>query len=187
MELLTLTSKVKGTIVEDRFKSFDEMYIENHSRIYRYIHYRVRDDAIAEDLTSQTFERALTRLDLFDADKGAFSTWLFSIARRIIANYYRAQDRRPAAVFLADEADIEDPGSNPEENYLERDQQRMLHKNLMQLPEKDQEIIALKFGASLTNREIGKVIGMSESNVGTTLHRAVQKMRTIFQKEGWVL
>jgi RNA polymerase sigma-70 factor (ECF subfamily) len=185
VKTLILAAGVKERAIEDQAQYFEEMYVEHFSRMYRYIHYRVGERQTAEDLTSMLFERALTRLDLYNADKGGFSTWLFSIARHIIANHYRSQRRKPVSMPLGDGTDIEDPTSNPEENLLEQDQQWVLNRHLLSLPEKEQEIIALRFGAGFSNREIGKLIGLSESNVGTILHRAIQKLRKTFQNEGW--
>ncbi len=187
MKTLTMYAGLNEHYVKQRSLLFEEMYQETFPMLYRFVHYRVGDRQTAEDLTSMIFERALTRLELFDADKGSFSTWLFSIARRVVANHFRSQHRKPAMVLLDEDIQIEGPDCNPEETLLQLRQQQLLQEQLLALPEREQEIIALRFGAGLSNREIGRLIGLSESNVGTILHRAVQKMRKTFQNEGWDL
>ena len=65
----------------------------------------------------------------------------------------------------------------PQEIVEKKEDSRLLHLCLSALPERDREIIQLRYGAQFTNREIGKLLGMSESNVGTRLERALKKLR----------
>lgn len=67
--------------------------------------------------------------------------------------------------------------SSPEEQLLRRERFRELYSALAALPEREQEIIALKFAGRLTNRQIAAVLNLSETNVGTTLYRAMHKLR----------
>ncbi len=71
---------------------------------------------------------------------------------------------------------------SPEEELLKKEEREKLHVYLMELPQDEQEIIRLKFGAELNNRQIARVLGLSESNVGTRLYRSIRKLRDVFQE-----
>jgi DNA-directed RNA polymerase specialized sigma24 family protein len=75
--------------------AFEELYSTYLPKVYNYVCYRVGDESTAEDITAEIFERALTHLHTYRSDRGAFSTWLFSVARNLVANYLRAIGRRP--------------------------------------------------------------------------------------------
>ena len=142
-------------------------------RVYNFLRYRVQDDALAEDLTGATFLRAWRSREQYRADLSAFSTWLFSIARNLAADYFR---RRRDEISL--EVVAMQPDSLVVEEIAERSADlRQLAALLRDLNQREQELIALKYGAGLTNRAIADITGLSESNVGTILHRIVVRLR----------
>ena len=153
--------------------NWETVYWEQMPRIYNFFRYRCHDDAIAEDLTAMTFERAWKRRESYRSDLSAFSTWLFTIARNLATDHFRKlRDEMPLEVLK------HDGKSRPVEEYIQRDSEfSRLSALLAQLTTKDQELIALKYGAEMTNRAIADVTGLSESNVGTILHRIVQRLR----------
>lgn len=152
---------------------WDEVYRRELPRIFNFFRYRVPDRATAEDLTSATFEKAWKARHRYRRDQAAFSTWLFSIARNVAVDHYR---RRRPEVALDDGIDPPAEG-NPEEAVLRQASAARLWSMLQELPERERELIALKYGADVTNRAIAKVLGLSESNVGTILHRTVITLR----------
>ncbi|MFC1956876.1 sigma-70 family RNA polymerase sigma factor, partial [Chloroflexota bacterium] len=81
------------TTVSER-EIFTELYEEYMPKVFRYIHGRVNNMAIAEDLTSTTFEKALMNFDKYSEDKASFSTWVFSIARNTVIDFYRVESRK---------------------------------------------------------------------------------------------
>ena len=137
-------------------EKFAELYEEYMPKIYRYIQYRVNNVQLAEDLTSTTFEKALVNFDKYCSDKASFSTWLFSIARNIVIDHYRVAGRRQM-VPLEEAKQVLTGDLSPEEEVVRREEMAMLHSCLAGLPRADQEIISLKFGAELTNRQIAKM------------------------------
>lgn len=165
----TLTHLLGRTTEPD----WEAAYAAELPRVYNYFRYRVGDDWLAEDLTAATFERAWRHRRRYRADLGAFSTWLFTIARRLAADHFRST--RPEAPLEAAEAFHRQP--TPEETLAQRDDHRRLGTLLTALPERQRELVALKYGAGLTNRQIAAQTGLSETNVGTLLHRAVQTLR----------
>ncbi len=161
---------------------FDELYEQNLSKVYRYISYRVKDVQLAEDLTSAVFEKALTKVNSYRSDKASFSTWLLTIARNTITDYYRSSIRKQT-VSLEEAAEVATNEVSPDDSVVRNEERQRLQVCLARLSREEQEIISLKFGAELTNRRIAGMSGLSESNVGVKLYRAICKLRACF-KEG---
>jgi RNA polymerase sigma-70 factor (ECF subfamily) len=158
----------------DENRDWEATFWEQAPRIYNFFRYRTRDSAVAQDLTSKTFERAWRYRESYRKDIGAFETWLFQIARNVVITYFQ----RPHNADLS----IHDMEIIAEDVSIERDYQRKedaarLYALLSQLSKDDQELIALKYGAELTNRNIAQVLDISESNVGTRLYRLIKKLR----------
>jgi len=153
---------------------WDAVYAEQLPRVYNFFRYRVGDGPVAEDLTSATFEKAWRGRNRYRRDLGAFGTWLMAIARNVAVDHYRR--RRPEAP-LEDAYAVAAAGSGPEELAERRSDMERLGGLIAALPERERELIALKYGSELNNREIARLTGLSESNVGTRLHRAVQTLR----------
>jgi len=152
---------------------WDALYAEMLPRVYNFFRYRVRDRAEAEDLTSVTFEKAWRARGRFRRDLAGFSTWLLAIARNVAIDHFRrSRDLAPleAAEHVA-------AGATPEELAVERSDFERLSMLLERLPTRERELIALKYGAGLTNRAIARATGLGESNVGTILHRTIQDLR----------
>jgi RNA polymerase sigma-70 factor (ECF subfamily) len=152
---------------------WEALYTTEMPRVYNFFRYRVGDDQLAEDLTSATFEKAWRGRARYRRDLAAFSTWLFSIARNVAIDYYRQrrvevalEDVRLQAYELTPDAEVESKAEFAQLSVL-----------LARLPERERELLAMKYGAGLTNREIASVTGLSESNVGTILYRTVHGLR----------
>jgi len=159
-----------------READWDALYAAQLPRVYNYFRYRVGDGAVAEDLTSITFEKAWVARNRYRRDLAGFSTWLMAIARNVAIDHYRR--RRPHAPLEA--AEHIASGDDPQEQAEHREAFERLSRLLGQLPERDRELVSLKYGAELTNRAIARHTKLTETNVGTLLHRAVQKLRA-----GW--
>jgi RNA polymerase sigma-70 factor (ECF subfamily) len=155
---------------------WDAIYAEQLPRIYNYFRYRVGDGPEAEDLTSITFEKAWRARDRYRRDLAAFSTWLMAIARNVAVDHHR---RRRDHAPLEAAAEVAG-GESPEDLAERRSDRDRLARLLASLPERERELIALKYGAGLTNRAIARMTQLSESNVGTILHRTIQDLRA-----GW--
>lgn len=174
---MSATRQPKSTV-----KTFTELYEEFMPRVFRFMRYRVNDVHTSEDLTSAVFEKALVNFERYSSDRASFSTWIFTIARNTVIDYYRARGRRPTASL--EEAEIEVASSDPPPgDALERREQAdRLREQLLKLPVEEQELISMKFGGGLNNRQIARSLGLSESNVGTRLYRTVRKLRDGFRE-----
>jgi RNA polymerase sigma-70 factor (ECF subfamily) len=153
---------------------WDVVYAEQLPRVFNFFRYRFGEIADLEDLTARTFEKAWRGRTRYRRDVAGFSTWLLSIARNVANDYYRA--RRPN-VPLEHAATVA-TGGTPEDDAVKRSNADRLAQLMTRLPDRDRELIALKYGAGMNNRAIARVTGLSESNVGTILHRAVETLRT---------
>jgi RNA polymerase sigma-70 factor, ECF subfamily len=156
---------------------WDAVYRRELPRVYNFFRYRVGPGPVAEDLTSATFEKAWRARLAYRRDLGAFSTWLLTIARHVAADHFR----RPRRDQPIEDGRVESQTPTPEEEALRRSDLDRLHSLLSELPERDRELVALKYGSGATNRDIAKATGLSESNVGTILHRTVCGLREKWQ------
>jgi RNA polymerase sigma-70 factor (ECF subfamily) len=153
---------------------WDAAYAEQLPRIYNYFRFRLGSEVDVEELTSRTFEKAWRARHRYRRDLGAFSTWLFKIAQNSALDYLRSR-RNHLPIEAALDVVIED---TPQLRAEHGSDLARLAKLTEALPERDRELIALKYGAALSNRDIALLIGLSESNVGTILHRTVQTLRS---------
>jgi RNA polymerase sigma-70 factor (ECF subfamily) len=163
---------------------FAEQYGEYLPRVLNYVRLRVESEDLAQDLTAQTFERALSRLHTL-RDRQAFGGWLFRIARTIVAGYYRR--RKPVLPLENVDGDPAHdlPSTEPsvERQLMQSEAVEALRDALVLLSGREQEIIRLRFVAGLTNRAIGKTMGLREGNVAVILFRALRKLRRILEAE----
>ena len=153
---------------------WDAVYADQLPRVYNFFRYRFGPTADAEDLTARTFEKAWRARQRYRSDLASFATWLMSIARNVAADHVRA---RRLHVPIEEAAVVWAEGT-PEEEAMRHSDGLRLAALLQQLPERDRELLAMKYGAGMTNRAIATATGLTESNVGTIVHRAVQTLRT---------
>jgi RNA polymerase sigma-70 factor (ECF subfamily) len=166
--------------VEDAI-DWDAVYREELPRVFNFHRYRVFDRSTAEDLTSTTFEKAWRARQRYRKDRASASTWLLSIARNVAIDHLRRTKRRPEVPL---ENDAVPDRVTPEDEAVRREEQRRLQALLADLPPRERELVALKYGAGATNRAIAKLTGLSESNVGTVLHRTVGRLRAAWDEGG---
>jgi RNA polymerase sigma-70 factor (ECF subfamily) len=155
-------------------------YQELLPRVYHYFCLRTGDRLEAEDLTATTFERAWRDRERYRKDLGAFTNWLFGIAQHVLIAHYRQNHRE---LLVADETNTEKHPRPLEEDSSRREEFERLVAMLQFLPEREREVFSLKYGAQFTNRSIAKITGLTESNVGTILHRIVARLRVELENE----
>jgi len=163
-----------------READWDALYADQLPRVYNYFRFRVGDRATAEDLTSQTFEKAWRARHRYRRDLAGFATWLMTIARNVATDHWRR--RRDHAPI--EEAEGLAGGDEPHEEHERRERSAHLARLLAALDPTDRELVSLKYGAELTNRAIARHLKMTESNVGTRLHRVVQRLRAGWDERG---
>ncbi len=124
-------------------------------------------------MTSETFERALRYRDSFDPRRGDPAAWLIGIARRCIAD---AAMQRAAATAELPERLVE-PHDDSSLDRLE------LRAAVAQLDERDRELVALRYGADLTARQIGELLDLKTNAIEVALHRALARLRHGLEEE----
>ena len=158
---------------------WDRIYTQHAPRVFNYFRFRVGASADAEDLTSRTFEKAWAARSKYRSDIAGVATWLFAIAQNVVIDYFRAR-RSHVSIDLV--PDLEGTGAPQSEAEHDSDLARLALLT-RELPDQQRELLALKYGAEATNREIAKLTGLSESNVGTLLHRLVQTLSSRWNQE----
>ncbi len=156
--------------------AFEEVYQRHFRPLYAFVAYRVCDRTAAEDITSQVFEKALKAFPGYDPQRGAVSTWLYTIARNAISDHFRSQGRHDHTGL--DEHTAASGESDPQGELHANETRRELAVALAGLDLREQEVLALKFGAGLTNRRIASLLEISETNAGTILYRSLRKLKT---------
>lgn len=162
--------------------TFLALYDFYFPRVYNYIRYRCYDPDTSDDLTAQVFERALVKLDNYNPQRGPFGAWLFAIARNVVNYHLRLQKRR-RFLPLDTLRDCPNNHPSPEEVLIDLEMHSQLLQAMRGMDEREKDLISLKFAAHMTNRRIAEITGLSESNVGVILHRAVEKLRASLMME----
>jgi len=139
-------------------------------RVYSYVAYRIGDGAEAEDVTSEVFERALRYRSSFDDARGGPLSWLLGIARRCVHDSLVSRVR-------TEPFGEEDEPPSPEDVGQETVERVALAGAVARLDGRARDLIALRFGADLTARQIGEVTGMNTNAVEVALHRALTRLR----------
>lgn len=163
-------------------RDFSTVYDEHVWQVYGFFAYRMRNRSDAEDLTQQTFERALKAWSRYDPSKAAVGTWLLVIARNLLVDHLRADrtarqqpldDVDGTHASLVESRDEPDLGLEPD-----------LERALSSLSVRDREIIALRFGGELSGPEIATATGLSLANVQQILSRSLRRMRGVIDQAG---
>jgi RNA polymerase sigma-70 factor (ECF subfamily) len=166
--------------------AFEALYRATRDDLYAYVAGLLRDRSAAEEVISQAFERAWRKRRQIDPERGPARAWLFGIARNAALDELRRRSRHgempedvadPAGGPMAPRASGGDPAAIAV-------QRTALRQAMESLSGRERELVALKYFAGLSNAEIAKVTGTSESNAGTKLHRAIEKLRRSFDEAG---
>ncbi len=158
-------------------EAFAELYRRHREAVFRYLRARCRDDDLALELSAVAFEKALTNIHRYRTRGGGFLAWMLRIARNAAADHERR--RRPLVPQWPMNNDRPSPDLSPEELAVRSDERRRLRLLVADLPELQRDALALRYGAGLTAREIGSVIGKSEEATQKLISRAVARLREV--------
>lgn len=153
---------------------FERLYAEHARPLLSFLIYRTEDRALAEDIASEAFERAMRKRRLFDRRRGSEKAWLYGIA----LNLLRDHARRSAAERRAFERVGAPPTSVDVDSGIEQTEHRdELSHALSGLGDGERDLIALKFGAGMSLDEIGALWRESPTALESRLYRALRKVR----------
>ena len=160
---------------------FGKLYDEYYPQIFGYTLKRVANLEIAQDITSETFFKALKKLWQFRWRNISISSWLYRIANNEIANYFRKNKYK-----LVSLEKIPEPiaVANPSTEILEAEHKLkkhqdflMLQEKISKLPVKYQEVITLRFFEKKKIKEIVEILGKKEGTIKSLLHRGLEKLK----------
>jgi len=167
--------------------AFGVLYDLNYSKIFNYILKRVANIEIAQDITSETFLKALKNLWKFRWKNVSFSAWLYRIASHEIANFFRSKKVTVSLEFSAEPVSSDNPLSDILEAQEELKKQTdflIVHKKILQLPVKYQEVVTLRFFEKKQIKEIAEILGKREGTIKSLLHRGVERLKAIMPPTG---
>ncbi len=157
---------------------FAKIYEEYFSKIYNFMFYKVLNKEIAEDLTSEFFIKLLTKIDTFDDSKATLNTWLYTIARNSVTDYFRAHkitlsvDNEDSPINLPVDFEME-------KEIIKNEDRRALYEALTNIDERTRKLLSLKYFFGMSNKEISGVTGINESTVSTICLRGIEKLKKL--------
>ncbi|MEU6737432.1 ECF subfamily RNA polymerase sigma factor, BldN family [Streptomyces physcomitrii] len=156
-------------------EAFGRLYDQYSDTVYRYIYYRVGGKATAEDLTSETFLRALRRIGTFTYQGRDFGAWLVTIARNLVADHFKSSRFR-LEVTTGEMLDANEVERSPEDSVLESLSNAALLQAVKRLNPQQQECVTLRFLQGLSVAETARVMGKNEGAIKTLQYRAVRTL-----------
>jgi RNA polymerase sigma-70 factor (ECF subfamily) len=186
MSRVSLEPELEKRLVEESKKDpkhFASLYTHYYPHIRRYVQRRVSEDiSVIEDITEKVFEKALRNINKFKWQGYSFSSWLYRIAGNTITDYFRENnDKHSKHTELIEDSVASMSLDTPEHVFETEYADELLGNMISKLPSREREIVSLKFFSGYSNKVIADRLGISESNVGTIVHRCVQRMREYFQ------
>jgi RNA polymerase sigma-70 factor (ECF subfamily) len=155
---------------------FGQLYLRYRDPVFRYVRRLSGSEDEAADLTARTFERALAKLPTYRGDGAGFAPWLFRIARNQARDARRRTRPWLPIQFLGMGGHPHEP-STPEGTMLRREAIGEVSRYLDELSELERDCLLLRYGAGLTAREIGLVIGRSDEATQKLMRRALAKLK----------
>mgnify|MGYP001148117993 FL=1 len=159
-------------------QNMDEIYEECFETVYKYLFCLTHNSDISEELTQETFYRAVKKIDTYNG-KCKISVWLCQIAKHLWYNQCRKNKR----IVDTDETfDIEDP-QNLEEQFIAGEEKVSLYKKMQNLDEKTREVMYLRITGELSFKEIGEILGKTENWARVTFYRGKSKLKEVDENE----
>lgn len=146
-------------------------------RLFRYLCYRTCDRGAAEELTSVICEKAIAKIASYDPSRGDLRVWMFGIARNELRIFFRSRMNKPGQVSLDKLPDFVIQADSPEQEYQKKETFIQVLASINRLPEREQELISLRYGAGLPMKEIASITKMNENQIGVTIHRSLEKIK----------
>ncbi|MBT9172184.1 MAG: ECF RNA polymerase sigma factor SigW [Syntrophomonadaceae bacterium] len=167
-------------------EAFGRLYNQNYPAILNYCIRRTGDAELAQDITAETFVKALKNIGSFEWRGSSFSAWLYRVAGNELASYFRKGTYKAVSLEYLRESQGFEPAASHEleaeliaaQEELARHQEFLAcRRQISRLPIKYQEIIALRFFAGKSHKEIAGILGKPEGTVKSLLHRGLERLR----------
>jgi RNA polymerase sigma-70 factor (ECF subfamily) len=162
--------------------AFGELYDRYVDLVYRYVYYRVGSQALAEDLTSEAFLRALRRITSFTWQGRDIGAWFITIARNLVADHFKS-GRYRLEVATADMLDADRAEEGPESAVLDTLTNATLLEAVKQLGAEQQECVVLRFLQGLSVAETALAMGKNEGAIKALQYRAVRALGRLLPQD----
>jgi RNA polymerase sigma-70 factor (ECF subfamily) len=162
--------------------AFGHLYDHYNGAVYRFIYYRVSSQALAEDLTSETFFRALRSISTFRWQGKDFAAWLMTIARNLVVDHHKSARSR-LETATGEIGDRESMAVTPEEHVMQSITHELLRHTLDQLPAEQQECLVLRFLNSRSIAETATILDRSEGAVKQLQLRAIRNLARLMPED----
>ncbi|MDC3413088.1 RNA polymerase sigma factor SigX [Aquibacillus sp. 3ASR75-11] len=167
---------------------FQELYDSYHTSLYQFIFYMVKEKELAEDLIQEVYIKVLKSYHTFKGDSSE-KTWLFSIARHVVIDYFRKQSSKKSRIMeyfdFGEKGHImKDNQPLPEEIALQNDEMKRIYQCLDLCTVDQKSVLVLRYIQSFSIQETADILGWSVSKVKTTQHRAIKALKVLLEEEG---
>ena len=157
-------------------EGLEKVYESCSGEIYVYLYSLCRNKSLAEDLTQETFVKALLSLP---EGHGNIRAWLYKVARNLYFNHRR---KEPASVALDEIAEKADESDGPEEALLKKLRSRKLYEAVLRLEGKKREVILLQYFSGFPSAQIAAMLNITQGNVRVLSHRAKQELKKLMEE-----
>lgn len=170
---MTTDAELALSCQQGNLADFDALYTRHLKGVYAFIFYRTMERYTAEDLTSQTFLKALEHIGSYNPKKGAFSTWLYRIARNTVFDHFRTSRPHEDIEHVWDLPSDDNPFLKVADT-MDYDQ---IHQALKHLPKEKRDLVLMRLWDGLSYREIGELTGKSEASLKMMFSRTISDLR----------
>jgi len=161
--------------------SLESIYNQYHKNVYNYIAFRINNHHDAEELASDVFVKAIGGWKSYD-HSFPMEGWLIGIAKNVVTDYLRRTMRRKTLPFESI-LELVSADKQPEEVVIINEDSRKLMSAMVKLRDKERQILSMKFATELKHSEIAVLLKISESHVGVTAHRAMNKLKKLMEED----
>lgn len=154
-------------------EQFTELYETYVQKIYSFVFHKTLHKETAEDLTSDIFLKAIDKIQSFNPKKASFQTWLFTLARNTVVDFWRSQREHKNIDDIWDLDALEDLESDADKKLLHE----KLHTHLQKISAKQREVLMLRYWQDLSFKEIAEITGQSEASLKMSVSRSIKKLK----------
>lgn len=147
------------------------------SQVHGYVYMRTnRDRALAEDIVSEIFLKAIENFEKYDKAKGSFKSWIFQITRNYLIDYYRS-NKNHQSTSLEDLANKLKDTSDTQKSAQDEIEKDVIKEAIDTLPEVKKELILLRYFSGYSYEEIAEITKEKENNIRVNIHRTLQDLK----------
>lgn len=166
-------------------QAFEALYVAAFPKVYAFIRYQVSTTETAQELVSRIFLKAYKHRQRTPDTEPRMMQWIFRIAHTTLIDYWRVEKKRESASLPIDELSLPCGAERPDAAYERKQRAADMIRVVGTLPDDDRTMLALKFGAHRTNREIAAILDLTEGAVSMRLMRALRRLRDQLKEMGW--